>query len=161
VGLRDAHDGIEFLLEGLGRRTAVGCLLFRYRRDTGQGGDQGCDFVGDRAAEGAFGLQGAEFIERAGVGAVGSGTVTLETVQGLGYALVQHSFDTSGEQAGFIIADSPLLPGGEDQLVERKFFQSALRVAFLAQGGLERIVFFLFVRRDDGLCGRETVLEGV
>jgi hypothetical protein len=145
VGLRDVHDGVEFLLQGLGRRTAVACLLPGYGGETGQRGDPGRDFVADRAAQGALRLESAEFLERALIGTAGRGLVAIQTVQGFGRFRLLDGFETAAQKPVFHGLDRLELPGFADELVEGEDFHGAFRSQFLPQSFPKLVVLFLLV----------------
>jgi hypothetical protein len=67
----------------------------------------------------------AEFLEMAVIGALGPGGAAVNAVEDLGGGLVEEGVEAVDVEIGFEPPSSLHIPGGVDEVVERKEFEGA------------------------------------
>jgi hypothetical protein len=133
-------------------------------RTEGWGGDCFGSFCRrfDNGLFGLFGLESADFGERAPDDAVRLGAGTVDCGLGAEEVLVEHGvFGGLFREGGFDLGAAAETPGGSDYLGGEELLGSGLCVDVLPEGAGEGLIFFRFVGLDAVLFGEQAEAEGV
>lgn len=133
--------------------------LFCQFVDVSDGGDFGGGlFVELGGAEGAIGLEGAELMEGAVIGALGAGLVATEAFDGGGVGAVAEGIAIAGSgELGFETAEAVEVPSGVEELAESDGFDGALGSELGEERILKGVEFLAFIIADDEVAGGEPV----
>ena len=134
-------------VEGLGGDFGLG--LFCQIVDGGDGGDfGGLLLVQFDGAQGAIGLEDAQFVERSLPGALGAGLITGEAVEDGGGGGVGEILDAAAGGFGLDAAEAVEAPGGMEEFVEGDGFDGALGIELAGERVEEVGEFLVFVVAD-------------
>jgi hypothetical protein len=147
-------------VEGFGGDFGMG--LFCQIVNGGDGRDFGVLLLAQfEEAEGAIGLEDAEFLKRFLKSALGAGLIAGEAVEDGGCRGVGEIRDGAEGGFGLDAAEAVEVPGGVEELLENDGFDGALGSEFRGERVLQNGEFVLLVVADDEVARGESVAEGV